>query len=323
MFSSIFIHPGPDTRLDAAIAQRFPQLPRALVRRGIVSGAATVNGRVVAKGGRCHEGDVIALTDFPELPDLTPQPNPGIAPGVIYEDDALLAFNKPAGLHCHPNAPEERDTLANGALACWPELAGIGDSPLMCGILHRIDAGTSGLVLATKTQDAYDNLRLQFAARTVRKTYLAVVRGKVGAPATLRHTLAHHPDKPGHIVDAKQWWNARHPMLAETSYRPLRALCERDGFALPATLLEVVIFTGVTHQIRCQLSLAGFPIFGDDRYGGASEASRGKTTHGGAPSHHWLHAFSAALAHPVTQRGITLTAPPPPGFPQPQIKSFA
>jgi len=325
MISLSFTHTGLPLRLDAAIAQRFPQLPRALIRRGIADGLATVNGRAVAKGGRCHEGDVITLENFPEPADIAVQANPAITLDIIYEDDALLAFNKPSGQHCHPNAPDERDTLANAALARWPQLAGIGDSPLMCGILHRIDASTSGLVLAAKTQSAYVHLRAQFAARTVRKTYLAVVRGKVTAPATLRHTLAHHPDKPGHIVDAKQWWNARHPMLAETSYRPLRALTERDGFPLPATLLEVVIFTGVTHQIRCQLALAGFPIFGDDRYGGngarvfqpvLSSPCQGRVGKPVPRCGAWLHALSAAFAHPVTQCDITLTAPPPSGFPQ-------
>ncbi len=303
MLSLSFTHNGPDARLDAAIARHLPQLPRALIRRGIAGGLATRNHRAVAKGDRCHDGDLITLQNFPEPADLVVQPNPGIAVDVVREDEILLAFNKPAGLHCHPNAPGECDTLANAALARWPQLANIGDSPLMCGILHRIDIGTSGLVLAAKTQAAYDHLRAQFAARAVRKIYLAVVRGNVRAPATLQHTLAHHPDKPGHIVDAKQWWNARHPMLATTAYRPLRALPERD-----ATLLEVTIFTGVTHQIRCQLALAGFPIVGDERYGGA------RGTAGSLPRH-MLHALSAEFIHPATGRVTTIAAPPPPDFP--------
>ena len=308
MLSATFTYDGPGARLDALVAKRFGQLSKSCVRRGIMSGAATVNGRVPAKGEYCRAGDVIALINFPEPSDYAPQPDDAMPLDVVHEDDALLAFNKPAGIHCLPNAPGERGTLANAALTRWPRLDGIGD-PRMCGILHRIDVGTSGLVLAAKTQEAYNALRAQFKARQIRKTYLAVVRGDVRAPATLRHEIGHNPGKPGHMVDVKKMWNARHPMKAETSYRPLRALGADADFEAPATLLEVVIFTGVTHQIRCQLALAGFPVWGDDRYG--PQGARGK----GETPRYFLHALSAQFTHPATGRDITLAAPSPGYFP--------
>ncbi len=279
-------------RLDAWLARHFPDCPKATIKTFLSSGKLFCAGRPCAKGDRVRAETIYSLTHIPQADTL--RPNPDLLPlDILYEDDTLLAINKPAGINCQPNAPTETDTLANALLAYCPHLAGIGDNALTCGILHRIDRETSGLVLVAKSQAAYDDLRAQFSAHTVEKHYLALVSAHVTTPCHLIHELAHNPRCPGRMIDATRWKDAKRPMHAETSYAPLRHF--RDH-----TLLLVTIFTGVTHQIRAQLSLADLPILGDSRYGGA------QITHF---PRHFLHAHRATFLHPQTRSPLTLTAP--------------
>lgn len=282
-------------RLDAWLADQFPDISRAQIRRAIESGALAVNGRKCSKGDRVRDGQTYHL-----LKSLTPptvQPNPEIPLEVVYEDEALLACCKPAGLDCQPNEAEEMDTLANAVLARYPEVAGVGDGPLTCGILHRIDRDTSGLVLVARTQAVYNDLRAQFAAHEIEKRYRALVSGEVRTAAHLEHHLAHNPRCPGRMVDAAKWTDVRRPMYAVTDYRPMKTY---RLFGKAFTLLDVTILTGVTHQIRAQLSFAGLPILGDKRYGGDQVKNFNR---------HFLHAYSAAFIHPISQKRLTLTAP--------------
>lgn len=282
-------------RLDAWVADCFPEVPRAAVRRAVDRGALLLNGRVCSKGERVRVGLVYSLTE-----DLAPpavQPNPELPLEVIYEDGALIACNKPAGMDCQPNDPAERLTLANALLARYPEVAGVGDGPLTCGILHRIDRDTSGLVLAARSQQVYAALRAQFAAHSIDKIYRALVSGTVLHPGHLEHHLAHNPRCPGRMVDAAKWTDVRRPMYAVTDYRPISRYILSGR---PYTLLEVTIRTGVTHQIRAQLSFSGLPIAGDKRYGGEQLAHFPR---------HFLHAASATFTHPLTQKTLTLKAP--------------
>ena len=284
-------------RVDAWLALRYPALTRADIRRALTMGALTLRGRPCAKGERVRPGEPYVLGWEPAAP-AAPLPNRDLPLEVLWQDDALIALRKPAGLDCQPNDPAERDTLANALLARFPEVAGVGDGPLTCGLLHRIDRDTSGLVLAARSQAAYLALRAQFAAHAVEKRYLALVAGEVRAPARLEHLLAHNPRAPGRMVDAGKWRDAKRPMRAVTDYRPLKRLRLGD---LPLTLLDVTIRTGVTHQIRAQLSFAGLPILGDARYGGPAVE--------GFPRH-FLHARAVACAHPLTGAPLRLLAPP-------------
>lgn len=284
------------TRVDAWLAARFPEVPRAAIRRALAEGCLTLRGHPCAKGDRVAPDAVYALLREPTAP-AAPAPNPDLPIDILWEDDALLALCKPAGMDCQPNDPAERDTLANALLARHPEVAGVGDGPLTCGILHRIDRDTSGLVLAARTQSAYAALRAQFAARAVAKRYVALAAGELRAPGRLEHLLAHNPRAPGRMVDASKWHDAKRPMRAVTEYRPLRSVCLGGR---PCTLLEVSIRTGVTHQIRAQLAFAGHPLVGDRRYGGPLPP--------GFPRH-FLHALSVACVHPVTGAPLFLEAP--------------
>lgn len=283
-------------RLDALIVSRFPTLPRSEIKRFIDQGNVLRND-----GKKCTKGDKISLsytyflTEIPTLPTLLA--NPEIPLCILYEDEGLIAINKPAGINCQPNKMTETDTLANGLLARWPELNGVGDGPLTCGILHRIDFDTSGLVLVAKTQAVYDNLREQFAAHTVEKHYTALVTGTLTTPYKLEHHLAHNPRCPGRMVDASQWHDVKRPMYAATAYVPL---WQKQLYQYPVSLLDVTIFTGVTHQIRAQLSFSGHPIVGDKQYGGLQLETFQR---------HFLHATSTQFIHPLTAKPMKLTAP--------------
>lgn len=295
-------------RLDAALLSAFPSTTRAFVREAIEAGEVSIispgdaRARVVTtKGLKVPAGACLQVRSLAEACDNLVAPNPAIHPRLVFEDDALLAFDKPAGQPVQPLTRSERTTLMNGVVARWPACAPLGDRPLMAGALHRIDADTSGLVLVARTASAFERLRAQFTAQTVKKTYLALVEGAVAVGGTLEGDLVHDPTLPFcRMVDpararvsAAQRARLR-PLHAVTNFKPLKGI--RRGNEI-LTLLEVTIFTGVTHQIRAQLAAAGWPIVNDRLYGAfAVEGQVG----------HCLHALSAAFGHPTSGEPVEI-----------------
>ena len=288
-------------RLDRAVLARAAGSTRALVAACFARGGVTRDGRPAAKSDRPAPGAEIRVAGLAEASDRAVAPEPGPL-AVAWEDAALVAVDKPAGQPCHPLGPGERGTLAGALLARYPEMAGVGLDPLQPGILHRIDAGTSGLVLAARTADAFERVRAQFAAHTARKVYLGRVAGSVARAGGVSGHLAHAPSFRGRMrcVSGAALPRGERAMFAETFFRPL----SRDG---ATTLLEVTILTGVTHQIRCQLASIGHPILGDAVYGGPAPSGG---VAGSAPRH-LLHALSATFVHPLTGRETTLRVPRP------------
>ncbi len=289
------------TRADVLLASRFPSSTRAFCREALAKGAVLLGGRPVAKGEKLRVGDALVVRELKEASDNRVLPDPALAAAlrVVYDDGVLIGVDKPAGMPVQPLRCEETGTLANGLVAYAPELQGVGDGPLMAGALHRIDGGTSGLVLASRDPALYTALRDLFAARKVRKTYLALVEGEVSRAGRLVCDLAHDPKFPVcRMVDADGLPASAgvRRMRAETSWRPLR----RAG---RNTLLEVTIYTGVTHQIRAQLAMAGHPIVNDSLYGAAA-------SHGGGT--HLLHALRAEFTDPRTGEGLRVETPVPP-----------
>ena len=284
-------------RLDAALLMRFPSVPRAFAREACEAGTVKVNGRPAPKGLKLRGGETVEVVRLDEVQDNHPASDRSVHPRCIFEDAALLAFDKPAGLPVQPLTHHEKGTLMNGVVVRWPECVGVGDSPLMAGALHRIDSDTSGLVLVARTAAAFASLRAQFAAQTVKKTYLALVEGAVAVGGTLENDLVHMPGlgycKMVDIVRARLSESERDALAgkalhAVTAYHPLGLTREGNE---ERTLLEVTIHTGVTHQIRAQLALAGMHIVNDRLYGAfAVEGMKG----------HCLHALAAAFRHPVS-----------------------
>ena len=290
-------------RLDAALLSAFPSTTRAFARQAIESGAVLVNGRNAVKGLKLKGGEQIEIIELLEAEDNLVRPD-GFCPRAVFEDACLLAFDKPAGIPVQPLSCRETGTLMNRVVTRYPECRPLGDRPLMAGALHRIDADTSGLVLVARTGEAFDILRRQFTEQTVEKTYLALVEGAVAAGGTLENDLIHDPSLPFcRMIDISRLRGGGRrelkPLHAVTSFRPLGYTTAENE---ERTLLEIKIFTGVTHQIRAQLAMAGMHIVNDRLYGAfAVENQAG----------HCLHSLSAKFAHPLSgERAVIATTPP-------------
>ena len=304
---SITIKEG-GVRLDAALLHLFPTTTRAFVKEAIAAGEVLVGEntpRRVAKGQKLRVGERVFIRKLLEDADNLVAPA-GICPPAIFEDDSLLAFNKPAGMPVQPLSCHETGTLMNAVVTRYPECRSLGDQPLMAGALHRIDANTSGLVLVARNAKSFTALRAQFTAQTVKKTYLALVEGSIAVGGTLENELVHDPTLPFcRMIDAhcnrltaNQVARLK-PLPAITQFEPIdHTTIENEEL----TLLRVTIFTGVTHQIRAQLALAGMHIVNDRLYGAfAVENRRG----------HALHAYSASFVHPDSGNPVEIQTPMP------------
>jgi 23S rRNA pseudouridine1911/1915/1917 synthase len=300
---------GSGERLDRHLLNAYPWLDRATVETLLAAGQIRLNGRPAKKGAKLAAGDILDCRDVPEPADLKLQPNPDLPLKIVYEDDHVLALDKPAGQPTHPLRWAETDTLANALVARYPALAGIGDDRLFPALLHRLDTQTSGLVLAAKTAAAYAELRAQFRRFTVQKHYLALVHGRVEKPGSLAAPLTHQTRSPCKMAVARNPDKVPRNDLfaAETAWTPLETGRE-------FSLLDVTIYTGVTHQIRCHLAAAGHPIAGDALYGPPSSPS---TINHQPPtnSRHWLHAARLICTHPATGRSLDVACRLPPDWP--------
>ena len=277
-------------RLEAFVRACMPGLSRRLVRALIVEGLVQVNGRPARKGTRLAPGDRVSV---PAPGGLAPEPD--LPVGIVYEDAALVALDKPGGMPGHALDPRERGTVAAFVLARYPETAAVG-APLAPGLVHRLDTGTSGLVLVARAASDYEALRAAFRAKEVEKRYLAIVAGTLTGCHRIDQPLAHDPSDRRRMrsaVPGERAWRA------VTEVEPVRPYGR-------ATFARVTIRTGVTHQIRAHLAALGHPVLGDLVYGGPPV--------GLMPGHHALHAAGLGLAHPRTGQPLALSAPLPDDF---------
>jgi 23S rRNA pseudouridine1911/1915/1917 synthase len=243
--------PDLGTRLDKFLADNLPDMSRAMLQGLIEDGQVLVDGVQRKSKFRVTPGQAIAV-DIPPVADDEIQPDP-IPLDIVYEDADVIVINKPAGMVVHPAPGHPRGTLANALVAHVPEIAvGGRHRP---GIVHRLDKDTSGLIVAAKTDRGKLTLVDQWAARSVDKTYITLVSGS--------------PEEDEATIDA--------PIMRDTQNRQRMAVHRngRDAIShfrvlerLPdATLLEVTIETGRTHQIRVHLAFADLPVVGDAVYG--------------------------------------------------------
>ena len=290
---------APGTRLDRFLLNAYPWLDRPTLEELFSSGQILLNSRPAKKGARLAPGDSVLCRNLPEPADLRLRPNPELPLRVVYEDESLLALDKPAGQPTHPIRWSESNTLANALVARHPSLADVGEDRLFPSLVHRLDVHTSGLVLAAKNLPAYSALRGQFQSFAVEKHYLALVHGSVDAPGSLDAPLVHQTRSPCKMAVARN--PNRFPpsdvFPASTFWNPV-------GRGPSFTLLDVVIFSGVTHQIRCHLAAAGHPVAGDSLYGSPLSSPR-----------HWLHASRIACIHPATGKPLEISCPLPPDWP--------
>jgi len=257
-----------------------------------------VNGAPAARAAwRIQAGDALAVRFEPRPPKSRPAAE-SISLDVLYEDDDLLAINKPAGLVVHPSYKNARGTLINGVLARareWPA----GSKP---GLLGRLDKYTSGVVLITKSGQVHAALQRAMDARRVDKDYLAVVWGKP-SPARSSIDLALDRDP----------WDRRRITVTDRGGQPSVTRYERLGTTGGFSLVRLRLITGRTHQIRVHLAAKGWPIVGDPVYGRKTPAFAGGDTAEIARAfpRQALHAWQLALKHPASGKPISIVAPLP------------
>jgi len=280
-------------RLDQALAA-LADLSRSQARRWIDEGRVRLNEAQVAASHRVSMGDVVSA----EAPELRPSPlTPEAIPLVVlYEDEDLIVIDKPAGLVVHPAPGHPGGTLVNALLHHCGELAGVG-GVLRPGIVHRLDRGTSGVLLAAKRDAAHQSLARQFHDHTVERVYRALVRG---VPREDEGRVELPIGR--HLRDRKRMSvAARRSREARTAWRVTRRFPKSER-----SWLEVRPETGRTHQIRVHLAAAGLPIVGDPVYG-----RRGRTPAEAGLTRPALHAEVLGFDHPRSGQRLRFSAPSP------------
>lgn len=274
-------------RLDQAAAQLYPEFSRARLQQWIRAGELLVDGQQGRGKDKVLGGEALTL-DQPEE-TLTRFDAETIALNILYEDESVLILNKPVGLVVHPAAGNYSGTLLNGLLAHCPQLSGLPRA----GIVHRLDKDTSGLMVVAKTLQAHQDLVAQLQERTVSRLYDAVVQGVPTAGGTVNAPIGRHP------VNRQKRSVGQGPDSREaiTHYRI-------KGRYRSFTHLQCQLETGRTHQIRVHMAHVGYPLVGDQAYGG-----RMKPPKGAAPEllafiqsykHQALHARALGFNHPET-----------------------
>jgi 23S rRNA pseudouridine1911/1915/1917 synthase len=296
-----------DRRLDSVLALLWPDLSRARIQRLIREGRVTVNDRRIRPSDTAKSGQLVVV-EVPE-PEPTDILGEDIPLDIVYEDPDLLVVNKPAGLVVHPGAGNPSGTLVNALVHHLPGVAAVGGVGRP-GIIHRLDKGTSGLLLVAKNDRAHQKLTRALSQREIRRTYLALVWGTPDpAEGRIEAPLGRHRTQRKKIAVVKTG------RVAATRYRILEPF-------VGCSLIECSLETGRTHQIRVHLSHLGHPVMGDQEYGGGPRRAlnlpqglrRLAVQATGIMRRPALHAVELAFSHPITGRPVDLKAPLPEDF---------
>ena len=296
-------------RIDIFLTHFCNNYSRALLQKLIASGSVAVNGITVPKRHRLSEGETIVIRNLESFVVTTAVAPEDIPVEVLYEDDYLLAVNKPAGMVVHPGVGNRSGTLVNALLHHCAALSNTANSDRP-GIVHRLDKNTSGLLIVAKTNAAHAAMANAFASRAIRKTYVAFCVG--------------HPPALQGMIDMPLGRNRNDPVKrapdkegkpAQTEYL---LLAEKSR----VSLLQFMPHTGRTHQIRVHCSSSGFPVVADDLYGGGkgrlqriqpNERVFAQAVYS-CFERHALHARSIIFYHPFVGKEIVITAPFPKDF---------
>ena len=280
-------------RVDRVVAM-ITGVSRTEAAAAVAAGSVLVDGVAITRGAdRLAAGSVVEIAVEMTPADPRPRADPDVIVPVVHVDDQVIVVDKPAGLVVHPGAGHDEGTMVSGLLAVFPEIAAVGD-PVRPGIVHRLDRGTSGLLMVARTSEAYESLVDQLAARSVDRLYRALVWG--------------HPESPRGVVDAPIGRSPRQPtkMAVVATGKPARTryeVVETYDEPVATAQVECHLETGRTHQIRVHMSAIGHPVVGDDRYRGVRQSLS-------APRP-FLHAERLGFTHPGTGERVDFTSPLP------------
>ena len=285
-------------RLDRFVAACCPGLSRSRIQELIDSALVLVNGKSAKPSQKLKGNERITVHPEPRAPLRAEAES--IPLEILYEDNDLIVINKPAGMTVHAGAGNSRGTLVNALLGRGQSLSQSTDL-LRPGIVHRLDKDTSGAILIAKNDFAHAKLAEAFRARAIEKTYIALVQGKLtSAQGRIELSISRDPKR-------------RVRMSARSTNKSATARYARTDWSVlqefgPATLVQVQLHTGRTHQIRVHFSALNHPVVGDSLYGAASQLTVHKTK---LPvlGRQFLHAARLSFAHPRTQEKITVAAP--------------
>jgi len=271
-------------RMDRFLAEKLSaDFSRAHLQKLVGAGCVSIDGQAVKNNYRLKEGEYVEL--------VVPEPKAsGIRPeriklDIVYEDGSVIMVNKSADMVVHPAPGNYTGTLANALMAHCKNLSGISGE-LKPGIVHRIDKGTSGLIIAAKTDAAHRSLAKQFKDKTIKREYIAVVKGVM----QLDNGIIELPIGRSPRNRQKMAVSFDNSKEAATRYRVLKRFSS-------ATLVELTLMTGRTHQIRVHMSYIGHPLLGDLKYGGCGSMGR--------PA---LHAKTLGFVHPKTKKRVEFTS---------------
>lgn len=286
-----------DQRIDRVVAL-VADISRRQASGLVEGGQVEIDGVVAAKPSQRVTADQEVSFRF-EREQTELVPDPAVALEVVFADDQVIVVDKQAGMVVHPGSGVGEGTLVHGLLARFPELASVGESHRP-GIVHRLDRGTSGLLVVARTDHAYHHLVDQLRRREVERRYLAVVHGRVEAAEGLIDAplgrSPHHAVQRAVVAGGQE---------ARTRYRVL-GRSEADPAVGPVTGLECRLETGRTHQIRVHLAAIDHPVVGDVDYGG-----RVATVDGVSPHRPFLHAARLGFQHPTGESLVRFGSPLP------------
>ena len=293
------------TRLDRFLAERCPELSRTRVQELIDAGLVLVDDNAAKKGAMRLRGNEKISIEITERPAMAAKPE-AIPLEVLYEDEDVIAINKPAGMTVHAGAGNSSGTLVNALLGRGLELSKGGD-PLRPGIVHRLDKETSGVILVAKNDAAHAKLGEAFQQRAVKKTYVALVQGilkeKTGS---IELAIGRDPIHRTRMATPRRSGRGAAPANPRHAHTDGRGLANLDS----TTLVEVQLHTGRTHQIRVHFSALKHPVVGDTLYGAAANLRVAKVT---MPKleRNFLHAARLGFAQPRTGAWLEVRAPLP------------
>jgi 23S rRNA pseudouridine1911/1915/1917 synthase len=303
----------PGRRLDKYLHGRFRKLSRTTLQRLVKRGEILVNGKPTKNSYEMEAGDVIDVAIPPPEPyDVIPE---DIPLDVVYEDDFVLAINKPVGIIIHPARSSQTGTLAN-ALAHYCKDLAKTDDPFRPGIVHRLDKNTSGILIVAKTDEAHWRLSLQFEQRKTQKVYMAIVHGVPEFDEDVIDVpIGQHPTVHDRYIAtgfAERMGGKFEKKLSKEAITRYRVLERFSGYSF----VQLLPKTGRTHQLRIHMSHIGHPIVGDPFYGGRHVSVRQVTGRPDDPdephfTRQLLHAHRLTVTHPIHETPLELEAPPP------------